>query len=87
MGADLIALICHFILGLMVVTIIESPLFDACKDCACCESAVPRDDDIDLDDDVIEEEQRVSNMVLNQGDDLDSEEQNSKKIEVEDVEQ
>ena len=87
MGADLIALICHFILGLMVVTIIESPLFDACKDCACCESAVPRDDDIDLDDDVIEEEQRVSNMVLNQGDDLDEEEQNSKKIEVEDVEQ
>ena len=48
---------------------------------------MPRDEDIDLDDDVIEEEQRVSNMVLNQGDDLDSEEQNSKKIEVEDVEQ
>ena len=48
----------------MVVTIIESPLFDSCKDCACCESAIPRDDDLDLDEDVIDEENRVAKMVL-----------------------
>ena len=69
------------------MTIIESPLFDSCKECACCEKAIPRDDDLDLDEDVIEEENRVANMVLS--DDEDGEgvsKSTDKKIEVEDVE-
>lgn len=83
LGADLVALIAHFIVGLMMVTIIESPLFDSCKDCACCESPIPRDDDLDLDEDVKDEEERVHRMKL-PGEDSDGEDTN--KIEVEDVE-
>lgn len=45
----------------MVVTITESPLFDSCKDCACCISGIPRDE-IDMDEDVLEEELRIMGM-------------------------
>jgi len=53
--ADLVALIVHFCFGLIVLGIIESPLFDACKDCACCDKATDRDV-MDMDEDMTEAE-------------------------------
>jgi len=73
--ADVVALVAHFILNLIIIAIIESPIFERCKDCACCESAEPRDDtNLEMDDDVLDEEFRVSRMRLFSEDDVDKNE-------------
>ena len=81
--ADLVALIAHFFFGLMIVSIIESPLANLCSDYACCTKKQERDD-IDLDDDVAKEEERVANMKID-GEYTMKEDKNS-MIEVTDVE-
>ena len=58
---DAVALVVWFAFGLVCVAIFESPLFDSCKDCACLDRAYARDEQ-DMDDDVLEEEERISNM-------------------------
>lgn len=40
---DLVALVAHFVIGLMIVAIVESPLFTSCKECACCSKSVQSD--------------------------------------------
>jgi hypothetical protein len=78
--ADLVAMIAHFVVGLLVLGIIESPLFDSCKDCACCDKAMARDDD-DLDEDVLAEEERLHKLAearrqrQEQGEEIDEEAQ------------
>ena len=39
----------------------ESPVFDDCKECACCQKVDERDD-MEIDEDVLEEEARVADM-------------------------
>jgi hypothetical protein len=51
----------HFVVGLLLVALMESPVFDDCKECACCQKADERDD-IEIDEDVLEEEARVADM-------------------------
>jgi len=59
--ADLFALIMHFVLGLMIVAIVESPLSEFFKDCCkCCVKPPEEAEDKDLDDDVIREVERVA---------------------------
>lgn len=67
----------------MIVSIIESPLANLCSDYACCTKKQERDD-IDLDDDVAKEEERVANMKID-GEYKMKEDKNS-MIEVTDVE-
>jgi len=46
---------------MMILVIIESPLFNCCKECACCEKGLVRDEP-EMDDDVLVEEERINNM-------------------------
>ena len=72
--SDAAALVAHFVFGLLVVAICESPLFDRCKDCACSEAAEEREE-TDMDDDVVGEEERVAAMTAfkDNDDDIDHE--------------
>ena len=78
------ALILHFVLGLRVVALIESPVFDSCKDCACCEKPEERDE-MEMDDDVLDEEGRVEALASGDNQDRDLEER-AIEIDVEDAE-
>ena len=62
--ADAVALALHFFVNLFIVATIESPVFEECKECSCMQKKIDRDEDLVLDDDVIDEEERVANMSI-----------------------
>lgn len=57
--ADFYALVAHAIFGVLFLGLIESPVMDCCARMKCCEVPLPRDD-LEMDEDVLEEEDRVN---------------------------
>ena len=53
----------HAIFGILFLALIESPWMDFIKNCGCCERALPRQSDQEMDEDVLDEEDRIANQV------------------------
>lgn len=83
--ADLMALILHFVVGLILVAVIESPLIDFFGEMQCCAAKEFPRDDLDLDEDVEDEEERIANMRID-GEYVMKDDKKDTQIEVEDVE-
>ena len=59
--ADFAALLGHFVIGFIFLAILESPMCARFKECSCIDF-VNFKDLMDLDDDVVDEEERVDRM-------------------------
>ena len=59
MKGDAAALIAHFVLGIIIIILIECDLFACCAK-VTCRSVPPENEDIELDDDVVAEIERVA---------------------------
>lgn len=60
--SDMIALVTHIVFGILFLALIESPLMDCCYRMECCKQVIPRDE-MDMDEDVAEEEDRIARQV------------------------
>lgn len=61
---DALALVAHFILGLILLILIESDIFSCIRNLTFRSIPAPRED-LKLDEDVIAEEMRIANQVKN----------------------
>ena len=55
---DAVALACHFVFGIFVIILIECELF-SCLSKITCSTLPPENDDLELDDDVVAEIERI----------------------------
>ena len=56
---DVAALVAHFVLGIIIIFLVECDLFSCCAKMTC-RSVPPENEDLELDDDVIAEIERVA---------------------------
>jgi hypothetical protein len=61
---DAICLLAHFLIGILLLMILEQAAFSkCCENCSCCSTIVYKEDeDIIFDEDVLAEEERVTNQ-------------------------
>jgi ABC-type multidrug transport system ATPase subunit len=63
---DAAALVAHFVVGLVVIFLIECDLFSCCAKLTC-RAVPPENEDLELDDDVVAEIDRVANQGYDRG--------------------
>lgn len=63
MGGDILLLCCHFVFWTIVLIVIELGSFDMCRRCPdkLSKNKLPYNQELDLDEDVVEEAERVAN--------------------------